>query len=111
MWYNIIKIREADNPHKPQKGIDIMMNMTVTVTKSEKSSLMTIIQTILAEVPLGGSVTATSVASALCHGGVRCNIMEASTLLQLLAENGYFSVSFCKVLGHNSLCRVFTRTK
>lgn len=89
-----------------------MAKMTVQVNTTKATNLTKIINIILEELVEGDVVRASSVSDYLSHEmNIGCSYQQTGTLLTLLAEMGFFTVTYATVCNSDNVSRCYTRTR
>lgn len=110
VWYNKYVIREA-NSTNAERG-NIMAKMTVQVNTTKATNLTKIIRIILEELVEGDVVRASSVSDYLkSEMNIDCSYQQTGTFLTLLAEMGFFTVTYATVYNSDNVSRCYTRTR
>ena len=86
--------------------------MTVQVNTTKATNLTKIINIILEELVEGDVVRASSVSDYLSFAmNINCSYQQTGTLLTLLAEMGFFTVTYATVSNSDNVSRCYTRTR
>lgn len=87
------------------------MRITVKKIDTKQTSIVNMIHAILNLTSKGDCVTCTSVVQYLTsEGNYYTYTAEISTILNMLAEMGYFTAEYGNVKGYNSTVKIYTRT-
>ena len=85
--------------------------MTVQVNTTKTTNFTKIINIILEELVEGDVVRASSVSDYLrLEMNIDCSYRQTGTFLTLLAEMGFFSVTYATVCNSDNVSRCYTRT-
>ena len=86
--------------------------MTVQVNTTKTTNLTKIINIILEELDEGDVVRASSVSDYLrLEMNIDCSYQQTGTFLTLLAEMGFFTVTYATVCNSDNVSRCYTRTR
>lgn len=86
--------------------------MTVQVNTTKTTNLTKIIKIILEELVEGDVVRASSVSDyLLSEKNISCSYQQTGTFLTLLAEMGFFAVTYATVSNSDNVSRCYTRTR
>lgn len=112
VWYNKYVIREANSTNAERGNIMATRKMTVQVNTTKATNLTKIINIILDELTEGDIVRASSVSDYLSSEmNISCTCQQTGMLLTLLAEMGFFTVTYATVYNSDNVSRCYTRTR
>lgn len=112
VWYNKYVIREANSTNAERGNIMATRKMTVQVNTTKATNLTKIINIILEELAEGDIVRASSVSDYLkSEMNIDCSYQQIGMLLTLLAEMGFFTVTYATVYNSDNVSRCYTRTR
>ena len=112
VWYNKYVIREANSTNAERGNIMATRKMTVQVNTSKATNFTKIINIILEELAEGDVVRASSVSDYLkSEMNIDCSYQQTGIFLTLLAEMGFFTVTYATVCNSDNVSRCYTRTR